>query len=121
MRKTIGIGILTAFSTMLGLVPLSPPVLAQETVTTLTYEFNNAKEAYLNVCNLEYRLPSGRCAKINLVNRKLEGQRGLTQLSSRHLRPGARAWSVMVTNVNGRECLVTGEIEGGNTYNYPGC
>lgn len=121
MRKMTGIGVLFTLSTMLGLVPMDAPLSAQETVTTLTYEFNNARGAYLNVCSLEYRLPSGRCAQINLVNRRLEGKRGVTQLSSRHLRRGDRAWSVVVTSVNGRECLITGVIEGGGTYNYSGC
>ncbi|MFM7406354.1 MAG: hypothetical protein ACKO3K_06745 [Cuspidothrix sp.] len=121
MRKTIVLGVLSTVSTMLSLVPLSPLVFAQETVTNLTYEFNQGNEAYLNVCSLNYRLPSNRCAKVNVVNRKIEGKRGLTQLSSRQLRPGDRVWSVMVINVNGRECLISGEIEGGKTFNYSGC
>ncbi len=112
---------LTAFSNLLGLALLNTPVLAQENITSLTYEFGNATEAYLNICSLNYRLPSGHCAKVNLVNRRVEGQRGLTQLSSSQLRRGDQAWAVMIINNNGRECKFLGVIEGGGSYTFSGC
>ncbi len=107
----------------LGAITLSIlPASAQEVKTTLVYEFPSARAVYLNVCNPEYALSSGGCAKVNLVNRKIEGTVGVTEIDSRHLSSGSRAHAVFVVDTaNGQKCYNNSIIEGGSTYRFSGC
>jgi hypothetical protein len=97
------------------------PASAQEVKTTLVYELPSARAVYLNVCSPEYALSSGRCAKVNLVNRKIEGTVGVTEIDSRHLSSRSRAHAVFVLDTANGRCYSDGIIEGGGTYRFTEC
>ncbi|MCI5136116.1 MAG: hypothetical protein D3920_13840 [Candidatus Electrothrix sp. AW2] len=88
--------------------------------TTLNYEFPYSDAAYLNVCSLKYKLNSGMCSKINLMNSKVNGRVGSISIDNDRLGKGDRAWVVFVDDDNNSKYryLYYREIIGGKAYSF---